>query len=229
MAALIGTAKPIDWASSEISVLRPITWPQRSTSGPPELPGLMGASVWIIGSSEMPGSVRLRPLTIPRVIVWSRPMGLPMATTSSPTLMPDESPSLAVGSGPDDSTRSSARSSTGSRPMTRAVTLVPLSSVTDREAAPSTTWALVRIWPSLSMMTPEPTIVSNRRWGLALLILVAWIETTAGDTRSNSTASDSVHGWASAEAGSNDSISANHLSLAIAASPRPQGYRLSFL
>ena len=97
MAALIGTAKPIDWASSEISVLRPITWPQRSTRGPPELPGLMGASVWIIGSSEIPGSVRLRPLTIPRVIVWSRPMGLPMATTSSPTLMPDESPSLAAG------------------------------------------------------------------------------------------------------------------------------------
>ena len=28
------------------SVLMPMTWPSRSTSGPPELPGLIGASVW---------------------------------------------------------------------------------------------------------------------------------------------------------------------------------------
>src|SRR2546425_2764473 len=46
-ALLIGTEKPIDCASSEMNVLMPTTWPHRSTSGPPELPGLIGASVWI--------------------------------------------------------------------------------------------------------------------------------------------------------------------------------------
>src|SRR5436309_3074263 len=119
LAALIGTAKPMDCASSEISVLMPTTTPQRSTSGPPELPGLIGASVWIIGSSEMPGSSRLSPLTIPRVIVCSRPIGLPMATTSPPTLTADESPSRAAGSAAALSTRSSATSSTESSPRMR--------------------------------------------------------------------------------------------------------------
>ena len=197
-AALIGTAKPIDCASSEISVLIPTTPPQRSTSGPPELPGLIGASVWIMGSSETPGSSRLRPLTIPRVIVWSSPIGLPMATTSSPTLTSDESPRRAAGSAAALSTRSSAMSSTGSRPRMRAGVLLPESSVTVSDAAPSTTWALVRIWPSLSMMTPEPTIVSKRRCGLALLIFIAWIETTAGEVRSKTTASGSAQGSAPA-------------------------------
>jgi len=32
------------------------------------------------------------------------------------------------------------------------------------------------------MTTPEPTSVSKRRWGFALLIFVAWIDTTAGET-----------------------------------------------
>ena len=201
MAALIGTAKPMDCASSEISVLMPTTTPQRSTSGPPELPGLIGASVWIIGSSEMPGSSRLSPLTIPRVIVCSRPIGLPMATTSSPTLTADESPSRAAGSAAALSTRSSATSSTESSPRMRAGVLLPESRVTDSEAAPSTTCALVRIWPSFSMITPEPTIVSKRRCGFALLIFIAWIETTAGETRSKTTASGSAHDCAAATVG----------------------------
>src|SRR5438046_1298860 len=51
------------------------------------------------------------------------------------------------------------------------------------------------------MMTPEPTTVSNRRWGLALLIFIDWIDTTDGETRSNSMVRDSVHGWADAPAG----------------------------
>src|SRR5512145_2853085 len=51
------------------------------------------------------------------------------------------------------------------------------------------------------MMTPEPPIVSNRRWGLALLILVAWIVTTEGDRRSKRTVNGSVHVSANATAG----------------------------
>src|SRR5438270_1758251 len=92
-------------------------------------------------------------------------------------------------------------SRTGSSPTMRAGTRLPESSVTDSEAAPSTTWAFVSTWPSLSMMTPEPTTVSKRRWGLALLIFIDWIDTTAGETRSNSMVRDSVHGWADAPVG----------------------------
>ncbi len=88
--------------------------------------------------------------------------------------------------------RSRARSVTVSIPSTRAGVRVPESSVTDSEAAPSTTWALVSTCPSRSMTTPDPTTVSNRRWGLTLLILVTWIDTTLGETRSKRTAIDSV-------------------------------------
>ena len=146
---------------------------------------------------------------MPRVIVWSRPSGLPMATTSSPTLTLPESPSCATGSVLLESSRSSATSSTGSRPITRAATLAPLSSVTDIEAAPSTTWALVSTSPARSMMRPEPTIVSNRRCGRILLIFIAWMDTTAGDTRSNSAVNDSVQVCAPATAGSRTSASAS--------------------
>ncbi len=121
---------------------------------------------------------------MPRVSVWSRPTGLPIATTSSPTLAVAESPRRAGGRGSEASTRRSARSSTVSRPRTFAPTLAPLSSVTASEAAPSTTCAFVSTCPSRSMMTPEPTTFSKRRSGFDLLILVAWIATTDGETRS---------------------------------------------
>ena len=40
-----GIAKPMPSAPRAIAVLMPITWPSRLTSGPPELPGLIEASV----------------------------------------------------------------------------------------------------------------------------------------------------------------------------------------
>ena len=43
----IGMANPMPCASVETAVLMPMTWPALLTSGPPELPGLMAASVWI--------------------------------------------------------------------------------------------------------------------------------------------------------------------------------------
>ena len=52
------------------------------------------------------------------------------------------------------SIRRSARSVTVSMPSTRRRRCVPESSVTDSEAAPSTTCALVSTWPSRSMSTP---------------------------------------------------------------------------
>src|SRR5207249_4807198 len=150
LATLIGIENPMDCASSEMNVLIPMTLPQRSTRGPPELPGLIGASVWMSACSDRPGRSRFSPLTMPRVIVCSRPIGLPIAATSSPTRSWDESPSRATSSGAPVSKRISARSSSVSRPRSRAGAFRPESSVTVSEAAPSTTCALVSTWPSRS-------------------------------------------------------------------------------
>ena len=57
------------------------TSPLKFASAPPELPGLMEASVWIKGSSFLPGSLRPKPLTMPKMAVCPRPNGFPMATT----------------------------------------------------------------------------------------------------------------------------------------------------
>ena len=101
----IGIAKPTFCAlpGSAIAVLMPITRPCASTSGPPELPGLIAASVWMTSSSALPVLVptsRCRPEMIPRVTLsppWSA-SALPIATTSSPTCTSSESPSAIVGS-----------------------------------------------------------------------------------------------------------------------------------
>ena len=65
-----------------IAVLMPISSPRRLTSAPPELPGLIEASVWM-KSSYPSGDRPLRPsaLTMPEVTVWPMPKGLPMAMT----------------------------------------------------------------------------------------------------------------------------------------------------
>ena len=47
---LEGIAKPMPWLPPErekIAVLMPTSRPPMSTSAPPELPGLMAASVWM--------------------------------------------------------------------------------------------------------------------------------------------------------------------------------------
>jgi len=47
IAVLIGTAKPIPWAFGSVAELIPMTWPAELRSGPPLLPSLIAASVWI--------------------------------------------------------------------------------------------------------------------------------------------------------------------------------------
>ena len=79
-----------------ICVLTPMTWPRALSSGPPELPWLIGASVWMTWSMvKRFGAVmrRCSALTIPDVTVRSRPNGLPIATTGSPTWTLSELPS----------------------------------------------------------------------------------------------------------------------------------------
>ena len=76
------------------SELIPITSPLRFTSGPPLLPGLMAASVWM----SVTGPALRTALTIPRVTVFeSTPSAEPTAMTSSPTRAPDTEPSVSTG------------------------------------------------------------------------------------------------------------------------------------
>ena len=84
---------------SAMAVLMPTRRPRESSSTPPELPGLMAASVWItflMGTPLGPGvaSSRPRPDTMPWVRVWSRPNGLPMANTFWPTCRPADAPTV---------------------------------------------------------------------------------------------------------------------------------------
>ena len=44
---LIGTANPMPWPVAFTAVAIPMTSPRRFMTGPPELPGLIDASVWM--------------------------------------------------------------------------------------------------------------------------------------------------------------------------------------
>ena len=97
-AVLTGTANPSPSLPPDcvlICSLIPMTLPRESNSGPPELPGLMAASVWMPPVIVLPfGDCISRSVaeTTPVVSVKSSPSGLPMATTCSPTLTAEESP-----------------------------------------------------------------------------------------------------------------------------------------
>jgi hypothetical protein len=97
-----------------IAVLTLMTRPAESSSGPPEFPGLMAASVWITLVISRPlavGNRRLSALMMPVVSDWSRPNGLPIANTDCPTLRSSDVP-MVIGGGNErgSSTRSTARS-----------------------------------------------------------------------------------------------------------------------
>ena len=78
----------------KLAVLMPTSSPCRLTSAPPELPGLIEASVWMKFWKPRPRRP-LRPTaeTMPEVTVWPMPNGLPTATTKSPTRSASESAS----------------------------------------------------------------------------------------------------------------------------------------
>jgi hypothetical protein len=122
---------------------------------------LIAASVWIAPEIvKLFGAwiVRFSALTTPVVTVPSRPNGLPMATTPSPTWTWLE---LAKASGCSSdfgaSTLITATSVEGSVPTTFALAVWPLAKVTLIELAPSTTCWLVTMWPSPSITKPEPS------------------------------------------------------------------------
>ena len=87
---LAGIAKPIPFDPPErvkIEVLIPINRPSTSINAPPELPGLIGASVWMKYPCPPPfiPPDRASPETIPLLTVCPTPKGLPMASVNSPT------------------------------------------------------------------------------------------------------------------------------------------------
>ncbi len=125
-----------------MSEFTPTTSPLRLNSGPPELPGLTAASVWMNWTRFSCGRSRPFPLTIPAVMVLSNPNGLPIATTHSPTLSLSGSPIVTRGR----SLASILRSATSVRlsaPMTFALNSRLSVSLTLTSSAPSTTCALV--------------------------------------------------------------------------------------
>src|SRR6266849_3408156 len=169
------------------AVIIPITWPAELTSAPPESPGLMPASLWI-----MPLRVSERPLPSLAVMVWSTestwpcvtvgappwPSALPSASTASPTLTLDESARVTVGRPETLSIWISATSAVGETPMTCAV-YVPLpETTTEMLIEPSTTWLLVSTSPDDVMIMPVPAA--------APFPLVGWMtvlmSTIAGST-----------------------------------------------
>ena len=150
----------------------PITSPFESSSGPPELPGLIDASVWMALSMPKlvrPSTVRLVAEITPIESDWVSPKGLPIAATGSPTENVERSES---GTGtrlrPLGSTLISATSASASKPTMWAGTLLrsPNSTKTCfaawgvppplRRPPLVTTWALVTMSPSLSTTKPEP-------------------------------------------------------------------------
>ena len=116
-------AKPMLLVFCRMAVFMPITSPLPLTSGPPELPGLIAASVWMrscIVSPLPPSIVRPTADTMPDVTVGppGRASAWPMATTFSPTVRSFELPSTACGRSVTPSTFTRATSLEGSRPIT---------------------------------------------------------------------------------------------------------------
>ena len=129
--------------SLSIWAFTPITRPRLSRSGPPELPWLIAASVWIVSVMvKLFGAVisRWSALTMPLVIVPSRPNGLPIARTGSPTSTALESAMRSGESRPAGaSTRITARSVEGSVPTSSASSSTPFQKLTEIDDAPATT------------------------------------------------------------------------------------------
>src|SRR5262249_12294619 len=115
-------------ADETLAVLTPFLLPSVSKVGPPDLPLLTGASIWMKSSYAPAPISRPRADTIPAVTVPPRPNGLPTARTQSP-IRGDLSDSFTYGNGPS-STLINARSGRGSVPITFALCVLPSSVVT---------------------------------------------------------------------------------------------------
>jgi hypothetical protein len=152
---LTGIAKPMPSEPPvrvKMAVLIPTSLPSMSISAPPELPGLIAASVWM-KERKSPGPILVlaRAETMPLVTVWPTPKGLPTARTKSPTSSSSESPKESEGSSsPRVSILSTARSVRSSAPNTWASNSRRSARATVISSAPSITWLLVTMSPASS-------------------------------------------------------------------------------
>ena len=108
---------------------------------------------------------RLRAETMPDETEPPRPNGLPIAITGSPIRILSESPNLTKGSGLSCFTRSTARSTLVSLPMTSALSLSPSPNTTVISLASPMTWLLVTTMPDGSTTKPEPADCERRCCG----------------------------------------------------------------
>ena len=132
-------------------------------SGPPELPRLIAASVWMKSSYGPWWMSRPRAETMPAVTDAAQaeriadrqhpvadPRGIGIAELPPPAAACPASPSAA------------RCRRVSSRPITVAFSVVLSCSVTVISSAPSITWLLVTIRPDGSMMKPEPRLCIRR-------------------------------------------------------------------
>ena len=92
--AFDGMAKPMPWLPPDcekMKLLMPTISPRMLTRGPPELPGLIGASVWKNSLSVSLANSLSRALMMPWVMVSCRPKGFPTANTNCPARTSSES------------------------------------------------------------------------------------------------------------------------------------------
>ena len=167
LAVLIGTAKPMPTLPPPlppvaICELMPITRPAASSSGPPELPGLIAASVWMTSSIVKPfgrGDLALergddaggeRAVEAERVADRDHRVADLQRRASRRARSGCSSTSLGV----DLQQREVGRRRPCRPPRAGTVSSSPNPTVTS--LAPSTTWSLVRMWPSSSITKPEP-------------------------------------------------------------------------
>jgi len=171
-ASSIGMAYPLVpdasyLAPAEAATSTPTTVPAASTSGPPDCPDWMFASVPI----RFDNVSALPPMASVAVIVWPSavttpsadvgsppsPPALPTPTTSSQSSRESESPRVATGRSEAPSRSTTATSVVGSNPTTVAVYVSPVpTTVPVRDVAPSTTWWLVSTSPSALRTIPVP-------------------------------------------------------------------------
>ena len=147
------TPMSVSPAEAKIADIMPTRRPCRSTSAPPELPGLAAASVWTKSSTGLkPASVTFSAETTPHVTERPRPNELPMAHTGCASR---GAGAMATG-GRRTSTRRSAMSLAASFAASRAGRMRPSESRTSIRRAGSTTCQAVAISPGRST-TPLPS------------------------------------------------------------------------
>ena len=168
-----GIAKPKSATPMKVpSALMPTTSPWVLTSGPPELPGPMLASVCIHRTYSLwPSRYRRAQETVPNVRERLSPHGAPSAMTKEPSVSFVESPNSANGTVSPSFSLSlqSAMSMDLSEPRTSASKLRPSESMHLTDVALSTTCQLVMNSPSGEITNALPETVSAE--SLPLLVL----------------------------------------------------------